>query len=176
MRFLPTSLAGAFIVEVEPLEDERGFFARTWCATEFQNHGLDSALSQCSISFNKARGTVRGLHWQKAPNEEAKLVRCTQGAIFDVAVDVRSDSPTYKHWVGIELTAENRKALFIPAGLAHGFQTLTSNTEVLYQISVAYVPGMAAGVRWNDPALAIDWPITEKIVISARDAGLPLLG
>ena len=176
MKFHDTELPGAYIVEVERLQDDRGFFARTWCATEFQEHGLDVALSQCSISFNKNRGTLRGLHWQKAPHEEAKLVRCTQGAIFDVAVDLRSDSPTYKRWVGVELSAENRKALFIPTGMAHGFQTLVDNTEVLYQISVPYVPGMAAGVRWNDPALAIRWPIRDNIVISPRDAELPLLG
>jgi dTDP-4-dehydrorhamnose 3,5-epimerase len=150
------------------MDDERGFFARTWCRQEFEAHGLNSRLAQSSISFNKRRGTLRGMHYQSAPDEEAKLVRCTMGAIYDVTIDLRRDSPTFKQWVGLELTAENRRMLYIPEGFAHGLQTLTDDTEVFYQISERYAPESARGVRWNDPAFAIDWPVSVTI-ISERD-------
>jgi dTDP-4-dehydrorhamnose 3,5-epimerase len=168
VKFVPTSVDGVLLVEIERREDERGFFARTWCADELAHHGLDAALSQCSISYNRVRGTLRGLHYQSAPHEEAKLVRCTRGRIFDVAVDLRPESPTFRRWTGHELTAENRAALYVPKGCAHGFQTLEDDAEVLYMISTPYVPAAARGVRWNDPAFAIAWPLAEPI-LSDRD-------
>lgn len=172
MNFLATGIAGAWVIEPERLEDERGFFARTWDADEFAERGLNSRLSQCSISYNRMRGTLRGLHYQAAPYEEAKLVRCTSGALFDVALDLRPGSSTYGDWFGVELSAENRKALYVPEGCAHGFMTLEDGCEVHYQISEAYVPAAARGVRWNDPAFAIEWP-GEVVVINERDGSYP---
>lgn len=169
MIFTETKLRGAFVITPEKLEDERGFFARTWCAEEFQERGLEPRLAQCSISFNEKKGTLRGMHYQLAPYEETKLVRCTRGAIYDVMLDLRTGSPTYKHWLGMELTADNHRMLYIPRGLAHGFQTLHEHTEVFYQISESYVPESAAGVRWDDPAFDIEWPL-EISAISERDA------
>jgi dTDP-4-dehydrorhamnose 3,5-epimerase len=168
MLFIETNLAGLLIVEPEPIADARGFFARTWCQTTWQERGLDPRLVQCNISYNQLRGTLRGMHYQAAPYGEVKLVRCTTGAIYDVVVDLRPDSPTYTRWVGVELSAANRRALYIPEGLAHGFQTLADHSEVFYQMSEYYHPASAGGVRWDDPAFAIDWPIEEKI-ISERD-------
>lgn len=172
MRFTPLALAGAYLVDVEPVGDERGFFARTWCAREFAEHGLSVELSQCSVSYNARRGTLRGLHWQAEPHAEVKLVRCVQGAVYDVLVDLRSGSPTFRQWVAIELRAELRNAVYIPAGLAHGFQSLADHSELLYQISTGYRAGAAHGARWNDPAFAIVWPIADPIV-SPRDAAHP---
>ena len=169
MIFIETKLKGAFIIEPERLEDERGFFARTWCRREFEAHGLNSRLVQCSISFNKRRGTLRGMHYQVAPYEEARLVRCTMGAIYDVALDLRPASLTFKQWTAVELTADNRRMLYIPEGLAHGFQTLEDNTEVFYQMSEFYYPEHARGVRWNDPTFNILWPAAHKRIISAKD-------
>ncbi len=174
MIFRATKLEGVFIIELERLTDERGFFARTWCAEEFEAHGLNSRLVQCNISYNKKAGTLRGMHYQVAPFAEAKLVRCTMGAIFDVALDLRPDSPTFKQWVGVELTADNRRALYIPEGLAHGFQTLADHSEVFYQMSEFYHPEWARGVRWDDPACGIEWPLPAQI-ISERDRSYPLL-
>ena len=168
MRFIPTHLAGAYLIEPEPVSDERGFFARTWCRNEFAEMGLTPNLVQCNISYNKARGTLRGMHYQKAPHAEAKLVRCTQGAVYDVIVDLRSDSNTFKQWLGVELTAENRNALYVPKGFAHGFISLKDDTEVLYQMSEFFHAEFAAGLRWDDPAFSIRWPIDVK-VISERD-------
>jgi dTDP-4-dehydrorhamnose 3,5-epimerase len=168
MRFILTNLKGAYILEPEKLEDERGFFARTWCQQEFSERGLDANLVQCSISFNKKRGTLRGMHFQLPPLAETKLVRCTQGAIYDVIIDLRQDSETFLQWVGVELTAENRKAFYVPKGFAHGFQTLEDNTEVFYQISEFYAPECARGLRWNDPTFNITWPQPVS-VISERD-------
>jgi len=168
VRFVPTSLAGAYLIEPERRADERGFFARTWSASEFAERGLESGLAQCSVSYNRVRGTLRGLHYQAPPFAEAKLVRCTRGALFDVAVDLRPDSPSFKQWVGHELTEDNRRALYVPRGFAHGFLTLADATEVEYQISTPYVPDAARGVRWDDPFLGIDWPAPVE-VISARD-------
>jgi len=167
--FTETKLKGAFILTPERVEDERGFFARLWCAQEFEEHGLDSRLAQCSISFNKRKGTLRGMHYQVAPYEESKLVRCTRGAIYDVVLDLRPDSATFKQWVGVNLTADNREMLYVPRGCAHGFQTFTDESEVFYQISESYMPDFAAGVRWNDAAFAIKWPL-EVAVISERDS------
>lgn len=172
MKFGEVGLAGVRVVEPERLADERGFFARTWCRREFEAAGLDPNLVQCSISYNRRRGTLRGMHYQVAPSAEAKLVRCTAGAVYDVALDLRRDSPTYKQWRGVELTADNRLALYIPAGLAHGFLTLRDDTEVLYQMSEFFAPEHARGVRWNDPAFGIQWP-GEVTVISERDRSYP---
>jgi len=168
MRFIPTHLAGAYLIEPELAADERGFFARTWCQNEFADKGLNPNLVQCNISYNKARGTLRGMHYQKEPHAEAKLVRCTQGAVYDVIIDLRSNSNTFTQWYGVELTDENRKALYVPEGFAHGFITLKDDTEVLYQMSEFFHAEFAAGLRWNDPAFSIQWPIDVK-VISERD-------
>jgi dTDP-4-dehydrorhamnose 3,5-epimerase len=174
MIFTALPLLGAYMVELERDTDERGFFARSYCAEEFAAHGLGPELRQCSVSYNARINTLRGLHYQSAPHEEHKLVRCTAGAIFDVIVDIRASSPTYRHWFGAELTADNRRSLFIPRGFAHGFVSLTDNTEVYYMISVAHAPQFARGFRWDDPAFAIEWPVPPA-VISARDAAYPLL-
>ena len=170
MRFEETPLPGVVIVELDPIEDERGFFARTWCRDAFEARGLSGDLAQVSISFNRMAGTLRGMHYQEAPHAEVKLVRVTRGALFDVALDLRAGTPTYKQWTAVDLTAESRRALYVPPGVAHGFQTLVDDTEVLYQISPAYVPGAGRGVRWDDAAFGIDWPATEARIISARDA------
>lgn len=172
MKFSPTALTGACIIDIEPVPDERGFFARSWCREEFARHGLNPDLAQCSISFNKKRGTLRGLHYQARPHEETKVVRCTRGAICDVIVDLRPESPTFRKWIAVELSADNRRMLYIPAGLAHGFQSLTDDTEVFYQISTPYHPESARGARWNDPAFGIEWPVTER-VISDKDRQYP---
>jgi dTDP-4-dehydrorhamnose 3,5-epimerase len=168
LKFLPTPLAGAYLIELEQLDDERGFFARSFCQNEFKAHGLDPVVAQCNVSFNRKRGTLRGLHYQAEPHAEAKLVRCTRGAIWDVIVDLRKGSPTARKWHAVELTAENRRALYIPVGLAHGFQTLADDTEVLYQMSESYHPESARGVRWNDPAFGIAWPLADP-VLSKKD-------
>jgi dTDP-4-dehydrorhamnose 3,5-epimerase len=173
--FVATKLQGVYIIEAEKIADERGFFARTFCQQEFAARGLNPRVAQCSTSFNKAKGTLRGLHFQAAPFEETKLVRCTMGAIYDVAVDLRRDSPTFQQWVAVELTAENRRMFYIPEGLAHGFQTLQDNSEVSYQISVLYHPECSRGLRWNDATFGISWPI-ESITISKRDEAWPLVG
>lgn len=172
MIFTETQLRGAFIVDLERLEDERGFFARSWCQDEFTKHGLNPRLVQCSVSFSRKRGTVRGIHYQIAPYEEAKMVRCTQGAIYDVIIDLRPDSATFMKWLAVELTAENRRMIYIPEKFAHGFQTLEDNTEVFYQMSALYVPESARGVRWNDPAFAIRWRDGPQI-LSDRDKTFP---
>ncbi|HEY7986648.1 MAG TPA: dTDP-4-dehydrorhamnose 3,5-epimerase [Methylophilaceae bacterium] len=172
MRFVPTPIVGAYVVEPELIEDERGFFARTYCRDEFLANGLNPDLLQCSISFNKRRGTLRGMHYQKAPYAETKLVRCTQGAIFDVIIDLNRESASYLQWFGIELTAEKRNALYIPPGLLHGFQTLSDDAEILYQISEVYRPEYSAGFRWNDASFGIDWP-EPVTVMSQRDKSYP---
>jgi dTDP-4-dehydrorhamnose 3,5-epimerase len=169
MKFIETDLADAFLIEVEPSQDERGFFARSFCRREFEAHGLDPALVQCNISYNRRSGTLRGMHFQRPPFEETKVVRCTSGAIFDVIVDLRPDSRTFMRHVAVELTAENRRQLYVPKGFAHGFQTLTDDSEVFYQMSDFYVAEATAGLRWNDPLLNIRWP-REVTVISPRDA------
>lgn len=168
MIFEETSLPGLTIVAIERREDPRGFFARSWCRDEFVQQGLDPRLVQCNLSYNARRGTLRGMHFQREPYPEVKLVRCTAGAVFDVAVDLRPASPTYRRWFGAELSAQNRRALYIPAGFAHGFQTLTDDAEVFYQMSEFYHPESAGGVRWNDPAFGIVWPLPDPI-LSERD-------
>jgi dTDP-4-dehydrorhamnose 3,5-epimerase len=172
MLFCELAIEGVLLVEPERREDERGFFARTFCATELAGQRLVDRFRQSSVSYNARRGTVRGMHFSRAPHEETKIVRCTAGAIFDVAVDLRPGSPTELKWVGVPLTAENRRALYIPRGFAHGFQSLQDDTEVLYMIDIDYVSGAAAGVRWNDPAIQVQWP--EPITaISPRDLFFP---
>ena len=168
MRFTETRLKGAFIIEPERLEDERGFFARTFCQKEFEAHGLNPRMVQCNISYNKHKGTLRGMHYQAAPMAEAKLVRCTRGAIYDVIIDLRPESPTYCQWLAEELNAENSKMIYIPEGFAHGFQTIEGDTEVFYQMSEFYSPEHARGVRWDDSAFGIEWPLDMKM-ISEKD-------
>jgi dTDP-4-dehydrorhamnose 3,5-epimerase len=172
VRLVPTSVQGAHVVELEPLGDERGWFARTFDAAAFRELGLDERVSQCNASFNARAGTLRGLHLQAEPHGEAKLVRCTRGAIYDVIVDLRPESPSFCRWFGIELRAAGTASLFAPAGCAHGFQTLTDDAEVHYQMSYHYVPEAARGVRWDDPAFGIEWPEPPAggRVISERDA------
>ncbi len=172
MRFFDTPIPGVWLIAPEPHADERGFFARTFCAREFAEHGLDTELVQASISFNPRRGTLRGMHYQAPPHEEGKLVRCTRGAIRDVALDLRPDSPAFRQHFGARLDEDNRLALWVPPGVAHGFLTLTDGAEVLYQMSEFHEPGAGRGVRWDDPAFAIDWP-EPPVVISERDAGYP---
>jgi dTDP-4-dehydrorhamnose 3,5-epimerase len=172
MKVVETALAGVLVLEIEPIADERGFFARTWDRGELASRSLTTDLGQVSIAFNDIAGTLRGLHFQAAPHGEAKTVRCTAGAIFDVAVDLRDGSPTRLRWVAVELSADNRRGLFVPEGCAHGYLTLTDRAEVQYQISTVYRPEAARGYRWDDPTLAIDWPVPIRR-ISARDARLP---
>jgi dTDP-4-dehydrorhamnose 3,5-epimerase len=172
VRFVPTSLAGVYVIEQERHVDDRGFFARTWCAQEFAAHALETSFTQCSVSFNRRRGTLRGLHYQAPPFAEVKLVRCTRGALFDVAVDLRPDSATFRRWVGVELTPEDGRALYVPRGCAHGFYALADGTEVAYQISAPYHPESARGVRWNDPLHGVAWPGPVG-VIAPRDRDYP---
>jgi dTDP-4-dehydrorhamnose 3,5-epimerase len=172
MIFTETKLKGAFVVDIEKHIDERGFFARIWCADEFATRGIDTTNAQFSVSFNKRRGTLRGMHWQVEPHAENKLVRCTRGGIYDVIVDLRADSPTYCQWVGVELTETNHRALFIPKMFAHGFITLEDNTEVFYQISERFAPESARGARYDDPAFGIDWH-NKVQVIAQKDLAYP---
>jgi dTDP-4-dehydrorhamnose 3,5-epimerase len=172
MTFREAKLSGAFIIELEKFEDERGFFAHSWSEKEFAARRLDSRMVECSISFNWKRGTLRGMHYQAAPHGQVKIVRCTKGAIYDVIIDLRAASPTFKQWVGVELTAENHSMLYIPKGFAHGFQTLEDASEVFYQMSEVYAPESGRGVRWNDPAFKIAWPEPVSM-INERDRTYP---
>jgi dTDP-4-dehydrorhamnose 3,5-epimerase len=174
MIFIPTKLSGVYIIEPEPHHDARGFFARTFCAREFEEQGLAKEFVQCSISSNRTQGTLRGVHYQESPACETKLVRCTSGAIYDVVVDLRQDSPTYLEHLGVELTAQNRRALYIPEMFAHGLQTLAEETEVFYQISQFYAPDKSTGLRFDDPKLGIRWPLPVT-VINDKDMNWPLL-
>jgi len=172
VRFLPTALAGAYVIEQERHSDERGWFARTWCRREFAEQGLESEFVQCSASFTERRGTVRGLHYQAPPFAEAKLVRCARGGLLDVAVDLRPGSATLGRWIGVELTPENGRMLYLPRGFAHGFMTLADATEVAYQMTQFYSPEHARGVRWSDPFVEVRWPAPVEI-ISPRDRDYP---
>lgn len=174
MKFVPTKFENAWLIEPDRHEDERGFFARTWCQREFEERGLTADLVQCSVSFNKARGTLRGMHFQAAPNEEAKLVRCTQGSIFDVIVDVRRQSPTFGEWQSFELSSKNRNALLIPEGFAHGFQTLAPDSELLYQMSEFFHPESARAFHFADPAVGIDWPLPVAAISEKDQSNSPL--
>jgi dTDP-4-dehydrorhamnose 3,5-epimerase len=173
--FRETAVAGAFLVEPERIEDDRGYFARTFSAGEFADHGLDPRVSQCSTSFNARAGTLRGMHFQRAPHGEAKLVRCVRGAVFDVALDLRPDSASHLRWFGAELSAANGHALYVPEGCAHGFQTLEDASEILYQMNKPFVPGAGDGVRWDDPAFGIEWPAPPPggRIMARRDAEYP---
>jgi dTDP-4-dehydrorhamnose 3,5-epimerase len=174
MRFLETPLAGAWVIELDPRVDERGWFARTFDTEEFEARGLNPRVVQSNASFNPRRGTLRGMHFQAEPHGESKLVRCVRGTVYDVAVDLRGGSPTFCSWHGVELSADNRLALYIPAGMAHGFQTLTDDCEMLYQMGHPYVPEAARGVRWDDPAFGIEWPPSSvRRSISERDLSYP---
>jgi dTDP-4-dehydrorhamnose 3,5-epimerase len=173
MIFTKTILKGAFIIEPEKIQDDRGFFARAWCKKEFEAHGLHSSWTQNNISFNLKKYILRGMHYQSSPFEEAKLVRCTRGAIFDVMIDLRPDSPTFLKWIGVELNLNNFKMLYIPENFAHGYLTLTDNTEVYYQVSTPYSPDHERGLRWNDPTFGINWPIDEYPLISDKDKNWP---
>ena len=173
MIFKETKLRGAYVIELDPLEDERGFFARSFCKREFEEHGLNPSVAQSNISYNKKKGTLRGMHYQVAPYEEAKLVSCIRGAIYDVIIDLRADSSSYCQWFAVELSGENYKMLYIPEGFVHGFQTLEDNTVVFYQMSEFYHPECARGVRWDDPAFGIKWP-EEPTLIGERDKGYSL--
>ena len=172
MRFTETKLKGAFILDLEMREDSRGFFARSFCQKEFESHGLKPMVAQCNLSFNHKKGTMRGMHYQVPPAAETKLVRCTRGAIYDVIVDLRPDSPTYLQHVGVELTEHNRKQLYVPEMFAHGYLTLTDHAEVTYQVGEFYTPGYERGIRFDDPALNIEWPVPIE-VISDKDANWP---
>jgi dTDP-4-dehydrorhamnose 3,5-epimerase len=174
VKFVETPLPGAWVIELEELGDERGWFARTFDAEEFRARGLNPDVVQCNTSFNARRDTLRGMHYQAEPHGESKLVRCVRGAIFDVAVDLRPDSPTYRGWHGVELSADDHLGFYMPACFAHGFQTLTDDCEVLYQMGHRYVPEAARGVRWDDQTFSIDWPpVDGELIISERDAGYP---
>ena len=172
MIFKETKLKGAYILEIEPIKDERGFFARSWCKREFEEKGLKAEIAQINVSHNPKKGTLRGLHYQVSPHEETKLIRCTKGALYDVIVDMRPESPTFKQWFGVELTAENHKMLYVPEGFAHGYLTLTDDVEASYQVSEFYTPGAEKGIRWDDPEFNIEWPVPIA-VISEKDKNQP---
>lgn len=173
MIFKETNLRGAFVIELEKRVDERGFFARAWCRKEFEANGLDTNLVQSNLSFSRKAGTLRGMHYQAAPFEETKLVRCIRGAIYDVIIDLRQDSPTYKQWIAVELTEDNYRMLYVPKGFAHGFQTLVDNVEVFYHVTQFYTPGAERGIRWNDPQFGIKWPEVQNRIISEKDRSWP---
>ncbi len=170
MKFRETELSGAYIIDIEPSKDDRGLFARAWCQKEFEAHGLSSSIVQANISQNRKRGTLRGLHWQRQPYAECKLLRCTRGSVYDVIVDLRRDSDTFRSWVGVELTEQNHRMLFVPENFAHGFQTLEDNSEIFYQVTQFYTPDAEWGARYDDPAFAIDWPL-DVTAISEKDVG-----
>ena len=173
MIFTEMGIRGVFTIEIEKKTDDRGFFARSWCKKEFEKQDLNPRIVQVNMSFNKKKGTLRGMHYQATPYEEVKIIRCIRGAIYDVIVDLRVQSPTHKKWFGVELTKDNYKMLYVPVGCAHGFQTLKDNTEVFYQVSQYYSPKHERGVRWNDPAFNIKWPEAQKRIISQKDMNWP---
>jgi len=175
MIFSPAPIAGAFLIDIEPRWDERGFFARVVCENEFSAIGINSAFKHCNMQYNKQKGTLRGMHIQREPYAEEKLIRCTRGAIYDVIVDLRPDSTTYKHWFGTELSGENRRMLYVPKGAAHGYLTLNDDVETFYMVTEVYAPEYEWGVRFDDPALRIDWPKTEALIISDKDKAWPLV-
>ena len=169
MNFIETALSGAYLIDLARIEDARGFFARAWSERELSNHELETRIAQCNLSFNKHRGTLRGMHFQRPPHAEVKLVRCIKGALYDVIVDLRPGSQTFRRWLGVELDEQNRRMLYVPRGFAHGFQTMSDDTEVFYMISDFNVPEAAGGVRWNDPGFGIEWPMVEPTEISDKD-------
>ena len=169
MIFTETELTGAFIIDIEPLRDDRGYFARVWCAREFEEHGLKTGLVQCNVAYNSKKGILRGMHYQQQPHAEVKLVRCTKGAVYDVIVDLREDSETFLKWTGVELTADNHRMLYVPEGFAHGYVTLQDDSELFYQVSQFYTPQAEGGIRWNDPVIGIEWPELGDLHISEKD-------
>ena len=173
VRLTPTHLPDAVIVDLDPIEDARGFFARAWDERELAENGLEKRIAQCNVSFNKRKGTLRGMHLQRPPYEEVKLIRCVRGSLFDVIIDVRPESASYKRWTGVELSADNRRMLYVPRGFAHGFQTMEDNTETFYMVSEFYVPGAEEGFRWDDPTFGISWPLGEPSEISDKDRSWP---
>ena len=175
MNFTETELTGAFVIDIEPHRDDRGYFARVWCAREFEEHGLNTGLVQCNVAYNTRKGILRGMHYQQQPYSEVKLVRCTRGAVYDVIIDMREGSPTHLQWTGVELTAENHRMLYVPEGFAHGYVTLLDDSELFYQVSEFYTPHAEGGVRWNDPLVAIEWPDIGELLISEKDRAWPLL-
>jgi dTDP-4-dehydrorhamnose 3,5-epimerase len=176
LRFEETAISGAWLVDIDPISDERGWFARAFAADEFRAHGLEASVVHTNLSLNSRAGTLRGLHWQAEPHAEAKLVRCVRGSVFDVIVDLRTGSSSERKWLGVELSAENGRSLYVPPGLAHGFQTLAHDTLLHYQMSHEHVPSYSRGIRWDDPAIGIDWPAADERLISERDRALPTLG
>jgi dTDP-4-dehydrorhamnose 3,5-epimerase len=175
MRFIETKLKGAYVIELELVRDDRGYFARTFCVKEFEAHALNPCVAQCNTSYNRRKGTVRGMHYQVPPHAEAKLVRCIRGAIYDVMIDLRPKSPTFKEWVAVELSADNGRMAYVPEGFAHGYQTLEDDSEVLYQMSEVFHPECAKGAKWDDPAFAITWPDTTSPIVSLRDQSYALV-
>lgn len=173
MLFKKTSLKDSCIIELELIEDERGFFARSFCRREFEKHGLNPCIAQCNVSYNKRRGTLRGMHYQVDPHKEVKLVSCLRGSIYDVIIDMRPDSPTYCNWLAVELSAKNHKTLYVPEGFAHGFQTLEDDSVVLYQMSEFYYPECSRGISWNDPSFGVNWPVPDPM-LSERDRSHPV--
>jgi dTDP-4-dehydrorhamnose 3,5-epimerase len=173
MVFKETRLKNAFIIELEKIVDDRGFFSRAWCQKEFNANGLNANIVQCNLAFNNRKGTLRGMHYQIAPHEEAKIVRCTRGKLYDVIVDLRPKSPTYLQWIGVELSSENRKMLYVPENFAHGYLTLTDNTELFYQVSDFYSPESESGIRWNDRTVNIKWPQTNDLIMTDKDKNWP---
>ena len=173
MIFTETKLPGAYVVDLQERHDNRGFFARAWCRNELQDQGIPMQVVQANLAHTEKRGTLRGMHYQIPPHAELKFFRCIRGGIYDVMLDLRPESPTFGQWLGIELSAENRRAVYIPAGFAHGYQTLTDDAEVFYMVSEAYAPGAESGIRWNDPAFGIEWPITENLILSDKDLNWP---
>lgn len=173
MNFTPTKLEGVYVFDLEPHVDERGFFARAWCADELAELGLDTRVAQCNIAYNERAGTLRGLHFQLPPHEETKVVRCMRGAVYDVVVDLRRGSPTFRQWLAVELSEDNRKALYVPPGLAHGYQTLADASETFYLVSTPYAPGFEGGVRWDDDAFGVAWPDVTERIMNDRDRSWP---
>jgi len=173
MKFTELDIAGAFVIEIEPHIDERGFFARTWCSDEFKKHGLNPSIQQCNISYSEQKNTLRGMHYQSPPHSETKVVSCTQGRVYDVILDIRENSPTYGQWSSIVLDANEHKSIYIPGGLAHGFQTLENKCEMRYQMSTEYQANFSKGIRWNDPFFSIQWPKADTRIISSRDTAYP---
>jgi len=173
MQFKELSVEGAYLITLDKHEDERGYFSRSWCLKEFSEQGITFNPEQANIAYSYKKGTLRGMHYQKAPHAEAKLIRCVRGAIYDASIDLRPDSATYRQWVGLELKGRHAQLLFIPEGLAHGYQTLEDNTEIYYQVSHAYTPTAEMGIRWNDPEFQIEWPITKKVILSEKDKRWP---
>ena len=173
MKFTETKLSGAYVIDLERIEDDRGFFARAWSESELSERGLESHIVQCNTSSNKRASTIRGFHLQKRPHQEVKMIRCVRGALHDVIIDLRQGSPTFMEWIGVDLTDEDRRMLYVPRGFAHGYQTLVDDTEAFYMVTDPYTPGAEVGIRWDDPAFKIEWPMGEPASVSEKDRAWP---